>query len=157
MINILIDTNCWVDLFQEEKDANLSTIEYWVENGATKLLIPAQLHKEWQKQKDVQRTFVKKKEAPNSRPFRNVVKLEQNILEEKITRIDNLFNSGQKITPTKSVQAEVMRRYDEGKAPFRRGNNNSNADALLFFTAARFIQRSGESGFVFVTKDADNY
>ncbi|MGN6601385.1 MAG: PIN domain-containing protein [Ginsengibacter sp.] len=157
MINILIDTNCWVDLLKEEKDDNLSTIDYWVENGAAKLLIPAQLHKEWQKQKDVQRIFVKKKEAPKSGPFRNVVKLEQNILEEKIARIENLFNSGQKIKPTKSVQAEVTRRYDEGKAPFHRDNNNSNADALLFLTAARFIQRSGESGFVFVTRDADDY
>jgi 2-keto-4-pentenoate hydratase/2-oxohepta-3-ene-1,7-dioic acid hydratase in catechol pathway len=99
----------------------------------------------------------KEKGVPKSRPSGNLVKLEENILEEKIVRIDNLFDAGQKIKLPKTVLAEVTTRFDEGRAPFYRKNNNSNADALIFLTAARYVQKSQEKSLVFVTSDADDY
>jgi hypothetical protein len=144
----------------EGNDSNLRTIEYWVSNKSVRLLIPLQLEEEWKKQKSTQQKQIiqnQEKALPKIRSFKNLVKLETNYVEQKISRIDNLFEKTQKIKPSKSVLAEVTKRFTEGKAPFHRKNNNSNADALIFLTTINFIQKCKERSFVFISMDGDDY
>ncbi len=157
---ILIDTNTWIVLLHEENETDLSTLEYWVAQGKVILLIPQALSLEWERQKKIQFNLIIKTQSdalPKLKSFRSLVKLEQDYIEQRVQRIDELFRRGKIIKPTNSVQAEVTKRATVGKAPFHHRNNNSISDSLILLTSLNFIKKTKEKSLVFITNDVDDF
>jgi predicted nucleic acid-binding protein len=111
---ILIDTNCWIDLLHEESEINLGTLEHWVILAKAVLLIPEQLSKEWERQKQIKFKLITKAQTealPKLKTFKQLVKIEHNYIQERMDRIDKLFVRGKHFKPNKVIQSEVTKRF----------------------------------------------
>jgi len=157
---LLIDTNCWIDLLHEGYQRNLDILEYWVGHRKVTLLIPEQLLTEWENQKQIQPRLLNKARNDYSnklRSLKSLIKVESDYVERTILRIDNLFKSGKHFKSTKTIQADVTKRFIDKKAPFHRANNNSNSDALIVLSAIDFLKRKKEEVLTFITGDGDDF
>ena len=160
MLQILIDTNCWIDLLSPQNERALTLIENWVELKKMLLLVPDQLLKEWEEKKEEQSNKIMKLQSeaiPKLTTFKEIAKIEHNNVEERVKRIDVLIKKAKLIKPSKNVLAEVTKRYRDGKAPFHRKNNNSNSDALLYLTVTDYLKKQPNKKFIFVTRDEDDF
>lgn len=157
---ILIDTNCWIELYlQVSEEKNLAQLLKWEKDGKVKLLYPDTLETEFVRQKRIQLNELKKKITGISTATQDEIKKklkdEYKKVEAKIEKITKVLSKSTKIRNSKKIDAIVGKRYRERLAPFHL--QASHNDAYIYFSTIEYLKKQKITNFVLITKNVKDF
>ncbi|SKC47475.1 PIN domain-containing protein [Ohtaekwangia koreensis] len=167
MINLYIDTCCFVDLLTEKRAVRLiDNLQFWVSNERIKLFTHEVILKEWEVHKEKQRQNFKISQHTRYKQAREVMR-EVNFyvpedlqpttdsIDRVINRIDSLLMSAHIFKTADSIKIKCADRSVERKAPFH-NKVYSTKDAYIIFSAIEHFVTINES-FTFVSANTSDF
>jgi hypothetical protein len=169
MIYLTLDSDIWLNSLKESGEENnfIDSLEYWIENGHVKILLPENIIDEWNRNRDKKKqtlvndwkSFFNRAKKVFSTDVVSVLmtpdKLNERV-EEQLKRVEAIFaNYAIKIPITKNHKLKATELAEQKKAPF--GQKNSIGDAYIFLSITDYISSNTLSSCVFVTNNHTDF
>ena len=169
MIYLTFDSDIWLNSLKESGNENnfIDSLEYWIENGFVKILLPENVINEWKRNRDKKKqTLVNDWKAFFNRAKKvfsaDVVKQLMTpdnlneMVEKQLERVETIFdNYAIKIPITNDYKLKAIELAEQKKAPF--GQKNSVGDAYIFLSITDYISLNTLSNCVFVTNNYTDF
>ena len=169
MIYLTFDSDIWLNSLKESGEENnfIDSLEYWIENGHVKILLPENVIDEWKRNRDKKKqtlvndwkSFFNRAKKVFSTDVVSVLmtpdKLNERV-EEQLKRVEAIFdNYAIKIPITNEYKLKATELAELKKAPF--GQKNSIGDAYIFLSITDYISSNNLSNCVFVTNNHTDF
>lgn len=168
MIYITFDTNIWIYTLSDswKVDNELDYLEYWIESGQVRILLPEIIRNEWDKHQedranerrnDLDRFFDMAEEVLPMEFFKeySTPNAQNKIIDQQLERINKVISSAEWITLSDPIKEEVLRVGIEKKAPMHK--KSSIADAIIVFSLFDFIENNPGNDYFFVSNNTADF
>ncbi|MFN8287712.1 MAG: PIN domain-containing protein [Chitinophagales bacterium] len=169
MIYLFFDSDVWLNSLKEsgEEDNYIDSLEYWIENGHVKILLPENVIDEWKRNRDKKKetfledwkSFFNRAKKVFSGDVVNNLMTPENLnerVEKQLKRVEAIFeNYAIKIPITNDYKLKAIELAERKKAPF--GQKNSIGDAYIFVSIIDYISSNNLSDCVFVTNNHTDF
>lgn len=168
MIYLTFDTNIWIYSLDDSwrVDNDLDYLEYWIEKGEVKLLLPQLVVDEWGNNRDKQvkdrerklkNFFNMAKEILPSAFFAEYKKplVQEQIINDQLKRINKLINSSEIIPKYPEIANRVVKDGIEKKAPLN--SKSSVADAVIIFSLFQYAELHPHNQYFFITNNTSDF
>ncbi|WP_151198054.1 PIN domain-containing protein [Cellulophaga baltica] len=168
MIYITFDTNIWVyrlsDSWKTENE--LDYLEYWLESGQVKILLPEIIREEWDKHKNIQASE-RRKDLKNFFKMANEIlpteffkeyttpDSQQKIVDQQLERINRIIDTAIWIPLSVNIKEIVINNGIEKKAPMHK--KSSVADAVIIYSLFEFAEQNPENDYFFVSGNTEDF
>ncbi|HLP96137.1 MAG TPA: PIN domain-containing protein [Saprospiraceae bacterium] len=169
MLYLTFDSDIWLNSLKESGEENnfIDSLEFWIENGHVKILLPENVIDEWKRNRDKKKqtlvndwkSFFNRAKKVFSTDVVSVLmtpdKLNERV-EEQLKRVEAIFDSyAIKIPITNDYKLKATELAELKKAPF--GQKNSIGDAYIFLSITDYISSNNLSNCVFVTNNHTDF
>ncbi len=169
MIYLIFDSDVWLNSLKEsgEEDNYMDSLEFWINDGFVKILLPEIIITEWDRNRDEKKRVLIKE----WRSFYQKVKEELGTdvvktlntpdvldakVEKQLKKVEDIFqNHAIKIPISSNHKLLAAELALEKKAPFR--NKNSMGDAIIYFSMTSYIEIEGLSKCIFITNNKNDF
>lgn len=168
MIYLTFDSNIWVLALDQSwtVDMELEYLNYWVNSGQIKLLLPDVIKHEWKKNRAKQQKhrrdrlgdfFAMAEEILPSSFFQDYLSedMQDAIIDAQIARIDTLIDNAEFIPISPRIRDKVLSDGIARKAPMHK--KSSVADALIIHSVIDFAENHPNDQYYFVSNDDGFY
>ncbi len=168
MIYITFDTNIWIYTLSDSWKVNneLDYLEYWIESGQAKILLPEIIKEEWDKHQedrakerrnDLNRFFDMAEEVLPMEFFKEYAtpNAQNKIIDQQLERINKVISTAEWIPLSDTIKEEVLKGGIEKKAPMHK--KSSIADAVIVFSLFDFIAKNPENDYFFVSNNTADF
>ncbi len=169
MIYLTFDSDIWLNSLKESGEENnfIDSLEYWIENGYIKILLPENVIDEWKRNRDKKKqtlvndwkSFFNRAKKVFSTDVVSVLmtpdKLNERV-EEQLKRVEAIFDTyAIKIPITNDYKLKATELAEQKKAPF--GQKNSIGDAYIFLSITDYISSNNLSDCIFITNNYTDF
>jgi len=180
-INLIIDTNWWIYLTQEENIKFLKLITEKLNKGEFRILVPELVIKEWennlQQTKHSAQNSIKNQaknankigkylDEPEKSQLDEILKKYKTEEDNRLTIVQKTIDSIESIIKSKSVIIPISDKTKNKvieygilkKAPFQ--TKNSTADAIIFFSAMEYLEENTDpevSDSIFISYNSNDF
>lgn len=169
MIYLIFDSDIWLNSLKESGEENnfIDSLEYWIENGFVKILLPEIIIDEWKRNRDNKKqvlvndwkAFYNRAKKTFSASAVNQLMTPDNLnnlVEAQLKRVESIFDTyAVKIPITNDCKLKAIELAEQKKAPF--GSKNSIGDAYIFLAFTEYIKSNALSNCVFVTNNYTDF
>jgi len=180
-INLIIDTNWWIYLTQEENIKFLKLITEKLNKGEFRILVPELVIKEWennlQQTKHSAQNSIKNQaknankigkylDEPEKSQLDKILKKYKTEEDKRLTIVQETIDTIESIIKSKSVIIPISDKTKNKviefgilkKAPFQ--TKNSTADAIIFFSAMEYLEENTDpevSDSIFISYNSNDF
>jgi spore germination protein GerM len=136
MIYLTLDSDIWLNSLKESGEENnfIDSLEYWIENGHVKILLPENVIDEWKRNRDNKKqtlvndwkSFFNRAKKVFSTDVVSVLMTPDKLndrVEEQLKRVEAIFdNYAVKIPITNDYKLKATELAEQKKAPFGKKN-----------------------------------
>lgn len=168
MIYITFDTNIWIyslsDSWKTENE--LDYLEYWLETGKVKVLLPEIIKAEWYRNRDenvkdrkkalydffnmakdiLPSAFYQEYATPDAR---------NKIVDQQLERINQIINNADIITMSDNIPQMIVANGIDKKAPLHK--KSSVADAIIIYSLFEYVEKHPYNQYYFVTNNTEDF
>ncbi len=162
---LLIDTNSWKHLLEQDPKSELSKLlNFWISQNAVSVLIPEVIRDtEWPRIRTKHIEEVKKAHKltldqvdMTKSPLSGAVSHAFSEMMRRIGEIEKIIKSGLYVRFSVKVNALVMKRYSDRLPPFHI-KERSNDDGLIYFSAIEYLKAKQLTELVFISNDKKSF
>lgn len=168
MVYITFDSNIWIYSLDDswKIENQMDYLEYWIEQGFIKILLPQMVLDEWEKHEETQvqerikklKDFFEMAEDILPSAFFSEYKspeIQRNIITSQLQRVKKMIDNCEVIPSYQEVFDRVIQDGIAKKAPMHK--KSSIADAIIVYSLIHYTKLNKENEYYFVSENTEDF